>query len=157
MPKMDEAQLATLAAELTNDPGGLGYAGMTDAEAATKISEPGTHSTQGSTVTLPVATGEIVNWLLENDKLSAIIQGADVAATTFVKLVSIPHVAELDPNNAQVVALFQALQGQGYLNGQDLQALARLAVEVGQGPSRADELGLGRVYEVNVTAARGGS
>jgi hypothetical protein len=150
MPQMDAAPLAILVTELTTDPETIGYASMEALAVAEAMNAP-----RGTPVKQPVAMADIITWMMENNKLSAILTDTGAAATAFVSLSQISHVTVLDPNNAQVQELFVALKDAALLTVGDLSTIQALAAEVETGPSRAQELGLTFVYPENVEQARG--
>lgn len=156
MPTMDETQLAALASELATDPEGLGYVSMNDPDAAAAMNAP----RDTATSKLPVPIVDILRWLDQNGKTATLVNnlvgGApNTSVQRFDVVTSNPHRTELDPENAQVEALFTELRDDGgFLDNADLAAIKGLAVVVNEGASRAVELGFGMVYPENVMRAR---
>lgn len=132
---MDAEQLQTLHDELTGDPLGRGYSGMSDSQAADSL-----NTADRSISRATIQTWEIIEATVpaEYDALSAANKQryqAFVSAGT------------LDPNGTNVVAAFSSM----FAGTTTLTNLAELQTRPA---SRAEELGLPRVHYWDVGQAR---
>lgn len=153
MPVMKPADLAILQTELTSDPEGIGYSAMGELTAANAM-----NAASAPVQRQPVPLPDILTWLIENDKYSAILNSAISATHTstqrFQRVAGNPNIPALDPDDADAAKLFTDLRDDGYLTTPDLVTIKALAESVNTGPSRAESLGLVWVYPENIEQAR---
>jgi hypothetical protein len=129
-----------LQAELSNDPVGLGYSGLSDSLAATKLNATNTNRTLARKA---VSKNEILTAIVDSEwPTTGILQN---------KLLCIFSCDTIDASNANVKAVFAAIFGPATATRGGLLALGTQTV------SRAVELGLGIVLAADVTLARSGS
>lgn len=148
----------TLAAELADDPVGIGYVGMNDTEAAAAINAP----TQ--TVTRGVPMTDVLRWAVSSGALLAVQTaaagggaGANSTARTLatgaLMMINLGAGTDLGIDDSEVAGMLTAMVQTGVLtSGQRDALVARGTRQV----SRADVLGLGNVTPGDVQRARGG-
>lgn len=129
--------LAALEAELTNDPLGRGYSGMTDAQAADSL----------NTVNRPTTRTLIP----AHEVFEAIVPGewGAVSAENKARVNAMLAMGEVNAAGANTRATFQAAFGAGTTTRTNLAALQN-----GPNVSRATELGLSFVWAAQVGKAR---
>lgn len=148
------ADLAALKTELTTDPLGRGYAGMTDVQAADSL----------NAVNRPVEVPahDVIRYLALVDKWGTIASDARHGNITaakqtwcvnFVEILAIFN--DFDLQDASVLSAVTARLdegiGHGYIDASDKATILALGDNK---QSRAQELGIGRVREGTVTQAR---
>ena len=132
---------AQLRVELTTDPVAMGYAGLSDADAATRIMDP----TRRSRPQTSVSSREVLNQI-DNGAWPA-------TGTNQDKLAAILGAGQIDPSNVNTRSIIGALfpaSGATAATRTRLEALASVSI------SRAEELGLGPVAALDVSRARSG-
>lgn len=133
----------TLAAELTNDPVGLGYAGLTNAQAAAKLNATNTGRTRNRA---RVEVTEVFNCIDDGAwPATAILQDK------LRGVLSMPYVDASNTNTRGILGAIFPNSGATAATRTRLLALGTEAI------SRATELGLGYVSEGDVALARGGT
>ena len=129
---------AQLRAELADDPAELGYAGMSDAEAAAAFN--------ARTRPAPVPKGDVLRYVVENALWKGIADlAADdgpyaPAAASAVRAFEPGDFATIDMNRPAVVGLMDALAAGGALTAEHKAAILALAANR---TSRREELGIG--------------
>lgn len=147
-----------LAAELTDDPAGIGYAGMDDTGAAAAINAP------SQTVTRGVPMTDVLRWAVSSGALLAVQTaaagqgaGTDATARTLatgaLMMIQLGAGTELGIDDPEVAGMLSAMVAKGVISGAQRDALLTRGV---QHVSRADVLGLGYVAPGDVGLARGG-
>ena len=139
--------------ELLNDPLGLNYAAMTDAEAAASLNDV------NRIVNKRVQVSELLKYLGGIGKLGDFIEAkTDASAAKRKPVLAVfslfenPHITDID------VAVEPFAQGLGALVAANLitQPEADTIIAMGsETVSRAQEIGAGKVYEATVRKARG--
>lgn len=143
-----------LTAELQNDPAGLGYATMTDAEVATAINA----TTQAARQLVPLwqikkAAIESNLWLaIKNAAASHADAQVQGVANVTLDYISDSRFENLDMDLASTQAMLGALVAGGVVTQDFVDALDAMADTT---TSRANVLGLGTVSDGHVKSARG--
>lgn len=144
--------MSTLSDELTNDPLGRGYSGMSDLAASVDL------NTEYRTRTINVPIRELLVYLLKAGKMKPI----DVAGNTpahpaeqecyaFMSIMNNANFEDLDLSDATLRSMLINIRNAGLLDAADQTAILAMADEP---VSRATELGLRRVRVGTVAAAR---
>lgn len=128
---------ATLRAELLNDPLGRGYGLMTDAEVVTSL----------QTADRAVERTIVESWEVLEATVPA--EWAALSAAEKQRYQTIIGAGKVNTKGANTRQAFAAMFGPGTQTRTNLQALQN-----GQPMTRAEELGLGKVGEHHVSAAR---
>lgn len=158
MPTLNkQVHLDALTQELTDDPSGLGLAGMTDKQAAQALTAP----TQTPVVGV-ASSSDVARVLTERDKWQAVQVAADAdtalgrTARGLYSLVMSPQVQELDASKTDgaLIRSVNALVAGAVLDADDRSALRDAFTSNVAGPSRGRELGIGRIYWQFVWQAR---
>jgi hypothetical protein len=128
-----------LRTELTTDPLGIGYSGMTDQQAADSL------NAETRTELLPVEAGELTEWAMQAGRLAR-LRDAQTGQTDEVRslamgaeMILFRDNGNVDPGNPNHVALINALVSAGVLTAADKTALVDQATH---NISRAFEIGL---------------
>lgn len=142
-----------LKSELTADPLGRGYAGMSDEQAAAAL------NTRNRAKTCPIPSQELLAWAGANNRRRKLLLAAadtslpaDLRNICEVALLMLQRdQVELDTNKSDRTAMLNALVAGGVLTTADRDALFALATKQ---VSRLDELGLPEVHAGDVAYAR---
>ena len=138
--------------ELTNDPLGRGYSGMTDAEAANDL------MSEYRTLYSPITMGNIIRWAARHDAIhsleTAVASGvADKRrlARAALAMIDSPQIDSLDIGDVEISGMFDALVTLGVFTSAEQDDLVAFGTST---ISRASEVGLGRVKPGYVGKAR---
>lgn len=136
------ADIQALKTELTTDPLGRGYAGMSDQAAADSLNTVDRQRNKAS------VTGDEIFNAADGAELAALANGAAGPQRKFQMFLALCGRDSVDPFGTANVALIQEIFGGGSATATALNALRVETV------SRAVELGLGEVRESDVFKAR---
>lgn len=151
--------LAVLHDELTDDPLSVGYAGLSDAEAADALNTPNRSGKQ------EVPASEVRRYVLLNGLWPAIQAVAANGANLFYQGTAITILETLKPNSfdsirmndpqvaGAVTQMLQTMVDAGAMTTANKNAMVALGDAT---ISRAQELGLGLVHHLDVAEARNG-
>ena len=141
-----------LADELTNDPLGRGYSGMSDEEAANDL------MSEYRTLYSPITMGNIIRWAARYDAIysleTAVTSGdADKRrlARAALAMIESPQVDTLDIGDVEISGMFDELVTLGVFTSAEQDDLVAFGTST---ISRATEVGLGRVKPGYVGKAR---
>ena len=145
---MDIAKLKT---ELVTDPESMGYAALSDADAAGAI------NLANRDYTVPLNSRTSLSWAMRTGRL-ADIETATTAGTPAIQSIAlgVKHLlgrsdTEIDMSDSDHVAMIDGLVAGGVLDAANKAELVTMATSQ---RSRADELGLGQVRVGHVQEAR---
>jgi len=145
---MDIAKLKT---ELVTDPESMGYAALSDADAAGAI------NLANRDYTVPLNSRTSLSWAMRTGRL-ADIETATTAGTPAIQAIAlgVKHLlgrsdTEIDMSDPDHVAMIDGLVAGGVLDAANKAELVTMATSQ---RSRADELGLGQVRVGHVQEAR---
>ena len=143
--------IAKLKSELTVDPESMGYAGLSDADAAGAI------NLANRDYTVPLDSRTALEWAMRTGRL-ADIETATTAGTPAIQAIAIgvQHLlsradTEIDMDNPDHVAMVDGLVAGGVIDAGNKAELVTMSTSQ---RSRADELGLGQVRVGHVEKAR---
>jgi hypothetical protein len=147
---MDHAALKT---EISTDPLGRNYAGMTDAQVAASL------NTADRTIKRPVPLRDLIVYLLKKGKWSGIEDeassntlGVKAECKAFMVIMNNPNFSDLDLTDATVQTMLLAIKTAGLLDSVDQTAILAMA---DQSVSRRVELGFANEIRMSdVTKAR---
>jgi hypothetical protein len=157
---MDAASLGTLRTELSGDPAGLGYQGLSDAQAADALNARTRPGKQ------PVPASEVRRYVLLNGLWPGLQNLAANGTDPVQKGTALTILQTLAPNSfdsirmndpavaAAVTQMLQTMVDAGVMTAAHRDAMVALGdAQV----SRAEELGLGHVHHIDVAEARSGN
>lgn len=140
-----------LKSELTADPVSMGYAALSDADAAAAI------NLADLAYTVPLNSRTSLSWAMRTGRLWD-IEKATTTGTPAIQSIAlgVKHLlgrsdTEIDMGNSDHVAMIDGLVAAGVLDAADKAELVTMATSQ---RSRADELGLGQVRVGHVQEAR---
>jgi len=143
--------IAKLKSELTVDPESMGYAGLSDADAAGAI------NLANRDYTVPLNSRTSLSWAMRTGRL-ADIETATTAGTPAIQSIAlgVKHLlgrsdTEIDMSDSDHVAMIDGLVAGGVLDAANKAELVTMATSQ---RSRADELSLGQVRVGHVQEAR---
>ena len=143
--------IAKLKSELTVDPESMGYAGLSDADAAGAI------NLANRDYTVPLDSRTALEWAMRTGRL-ADIETATTAGTPAIQAIAIgvQHLlsradTEIDMDNPDHVAMVDGLVAGGVIDAGNKAELVTMSTSQ---RSRADELSLGQVRVGHVEKAR---
>jgi len=132
-----------LKSELVDDPLGIGYAGMSDAEATYSLNEV------NRPVSIPIPMSAVVRWAARCDAINSLEQATESGdkdlrrlAKAALVMVNHPHIDSFDIGDPELAGMVNVLVAANILEQAAVDDLAAMATSH---ISRAEEIGLRRI------------